>query len=149
MGFLTGVAVDTSENIFVTDLGNIPLGSGSGYSNGDIFKWNYASGTWQTYSVYQYLNNPMGITRDKNNNIWVANTGANDIVEFNDNLSVEKTISGHGLNQPFAVAIDSSGDIWAANYASNDVLEFSSSGTLLATLGGSGNGWGSSSTRPA
>ena len=92
--------------------------------------------------MYQYLDNPEGITRDKNNNIWVANTGTNDIFEFNDNLGVAKTISGHGLNQPYAVAIDSSGDIWAANYASNDVLEFSSSGTLLATLGGSGHGSG-------
>ena len=138
MGYPAGVAVDASENVYVIDDGGIHIGSGSAYSTGDLFKWNYSSGgSWKTYSSVQTLSNPQGITY-KNNDVWVANTGANDIIEYNSSLSVVKTISGNGLNQPYGVAIDSSGDVWVANSGANDVLESNSTGTLLTTIGGSG-----------
>ncbi|MFZ1005446.1 MAG: hypothetical protein WAN65_01330 [Candidatus Sulfotelmatobacter sp.] len=63
------------------------------------------------------LSGPHGLAVDAKGNLWVANTGANNILEFNSNymLQPNATITA-GLNLPVGVAFDPSGNLWVANF---------------------------------
>lgn len=61
------------------------------------------------------LNNPNGLTFDKDGNLWVANYGANQVLELDpSNGTVLKTITDH-VNGPTRLAFDSLGNLWVAN----------------------------------
>ncbi len=70
------------------------------------------------------LSVPRGLAVDAAGNLWVANTGANNILKFNSNyvLQPNATITA-GINFPTGVAFDPSGNLWVANFqASNGGL---------------------------
>ncbi|MGA3092577.1 MAG: hypothetical protein ABSD75_28585 [Terriglobales bacterium] len=62
------------------------------------------------------LKNPWGLALDSAGNLYVANTGANNILVFNPGgvLQSSQTITA-GIGDPTAVAIDSFGNVWVAN----------------------------------
>jgi hypothetical protein len=73
---------------------------------------------------------PRGISIDRSGNVWIANTGANNVVELSyagAALSGEGYVGG-GLSAPVAIANDSGGNAWVANFSGNSIAEFSSSG---------------------
>lgn len=59
---------------------------------------------------------PRGLALDANGNLYVANTGGNNILVFDPSYSelVSKTITA-GINTPMSVALDSLGNLWVAN----------------------------------
>lgn len=63
------------------------------------------------------LSIPHGLAVDSKGNLWVANTGANNILKFNSNyvLQPKATITA-GLNVPTGVAFDPSGNLWVTNF---------------------------------
>jgi streptogramin lyase len=67
------------------------------------------------------LSIPHGLAVDSGGNLWVANTGANNILKFNSSyvLQTSATITA-GLNLPVGVAIDPSGNLWVANFGSSN-----------------------------
>ncbi len=67
------------------------------------------------------LSIPHGLAVDAAGNLWVANTGANNILKFNSNyvLQTSATITT-GLNLPVGVAFDPSGNLWVANFQASN-----------------------------
>jgi hypothetical protein len=103
------------------------------------------------------LNEPNGLAVDSKGNLYVANSGGNNILVFNDKYQYlpAKTLV-QGVFHPTGVAIDPMGNIWVTNYIQNEgsVTEYTNgqqvaSGTitegvssaLAIAADGSGNIW--------
>lgn len=95
------------------------------------------------------LNQPAGIAFDANGNLWVANAGANTVVEFSAAqlapgavLTVGPTgkpvpfitiaASAGSLDGPLGIAFDFNNNLWVANGKGGTVVEFSA-GQLAAS----------------
>jgi len=67
------------------------------------------------------ISDPHGLAVDAAGNLWVANTGLNNILKFNSNyvLQPQATITA-GVTLPTGVALDPSGNLWVANFLSNN-----------------------------
>ena len=74
------------------------------------------------------LNNSVGLAIDQSGAIYVANNGANNLVKFNPNATVQSTITATSFNFVNGVAIDGAGDPWIANFGGNKVTEINTSG---------------------
>jgi sugar lactone lactonase YvrE len=88
------------------------------------------SGTESTF--YSGLNNPFGIAFNTTGDLFVANSGGDDIVEISQGRTQSTFASG--LYQPEDVAFDSSGNLWEVDFGSHNantgyLHEFSTSGT--------------------
>ncbi len=67
------------------------------------------------------LSIPHGLAVDAAGNLWVANTGANNILKFNSNyVLLPKATIAAGLNLPIGVAFDPSGNLWVANFQASN-----------------------------
>jgi hypothetical protein len=78
------------------------------------------------------LNAPTAIAADQQGNIWVANSGASSVSEF-DNLGNSKqgtTGVSTGTGAPTGLAIDLSGNAWITVSTANSLFEISPAGTL-------------------
>jgi len=90
------------------------------------------------------FNAPEGIDVDVSGNIYVADTGNNQIVLLNMNfnngvIAYVSTITG--ITNPVDVVI-TNGTFWVLSAGQSQVSEYSLSGSLIYSLGGSGSGNG-------
>ena len=70
------------------------------------------------------LNNPNGLAFDKDGNLWVANYGANQVLELDpSNGTVLNTITD-GVNGPTRLAFDSLGNLWVANTTGGTIIGY-------------------------
>jgi phospholipase C len=89
------------------------------------------------------LAGPSGVATAANGDIWAADTGRNQVTEFDPAGRPLRTIgAGLGLNQPEGIALGPAGSVWVADTGNDRIAELSSAGRLLASFGakGSGNG---------
>ena len=85
------------------------------------------------------LDGPAALAFDSSGNLYVANSGANSVIEFAPGVSTP-SVTLAGLDAPNALAFDSHGDLFVANYNGNTVSEFAPGATTaMATLTGLGN----------
>jgi len=147
----TGVAVDSSGDLFIADSGNNVIrevtpsgiittvaGTGTGGYSGD-------GGT----ATSAQLNDPTGIALDSSGDLFIADSGNNVIREVTGGTI--GTVAGNGtagytgdgsaataaeLNLPQGVAVDSSGDLFIADTGNNVIREVTS-GTI-STIAGTG-----------
>lgn len=143
----TGVALDSSGNIYVANAGSSSGGADSVFvfppgSNGDVVPSATITGNATGLAF------PAAITLDSAGNIYVANQGSeiggvDSVTEYavgaSGNAAPRATLSGAntGLATPSAITLDSSGDLWVANM---DLFAGSIEGSVeMFTAGSSGN----------
>ena len=142
----TGVAVDGSGNVFVTDTGNNRIQKFT--NSGQFVK------AWGTVGIPPLqIKAPTGITVDSGNNVYVVDTGNNSIEKFDNNGVFVKSwgSSGSGkgqlglTNAKSGIAFGATGGqgfIVVVDTGNNRIEKFSTDGTILATWGTSGTGNG-------
>jgi YD repeat-containing protein len=135
----SGVAVDSSGNLWVVDAGNNRLEKFS------------TSGSWlasygKAGSGEAQFNEPRSIALNQSTgNVYVADKANNRIEELSATGAYVASLgtSGSGaLKEPEGVALDSSGDVWVSDTGHNRLVEFSSAGTFIREAGSLGSGTG-------
>lgn len=138
----TGIYVDSGTNgvdryVYVADYDAAKI---------DIFQYSLMTGssnniapTWTISGANTTLSEPEALTVDSSGNIWVANAGGQDVLEFsnptggaggNSNVAPSETIGGGSttLVDPLGIYIDSGKNIWVGDDGGhNAVVEFTAS----------------------
>jgi DNA-binding beta-propeller fold protein YncE len=135
-----GIAVDSSNNVYLTDVGNSRVEEFDRYGN-YLAQWGSGGGG---NGQFEY---PQGIAVDSSNNVYVTD-GSNHRVEKFTSSGIYLTQwgsygSGNGqFVHSYGIAEDSSNNVYVTDPPNSRVEKFDSSGTYLAQWGsyGSGNG---------
>ncbi|WP_434756378.1 S-layer homology domain-containing protein [Paenibacillus amylolyticus] len=149
----TGVAVDSSGNVYIADSGNNGIrkvdkegkistlaGTGTAGYSGD---GGAATST--------QLKNPYGVAVDNSGNVYIADSGNNGIRKVDKEGKIS-TLAGNGisgysgdggaatlaqLKNPTGVAVDSSGNVYIADSGNNGIRKVDKEGKI-STLAGTG-----------
>jgi DNA-binding beta-propeller fold protein YncE len=140
----SGIAIDGSGNVFVTDTSSVQVFNSSGVR---LRKWGtYGSGDGQL--IY-----PRGVAIGKNGMVYVVDAGNNRIQVFDSaGKFLGKWRSGWSDNTIDGIAIDANGNVYVADpgsydgdtgdYLNDSVKVFDSEGNFLRQLGSHGTGTG-------
>ena len=83
---------------------------------------------------------PWGVAVDAAGDVFIANTGANQVVEVPAGGGTQTTltvsVNGQGLNGPQGVAVDGAGDLFIADNGNSRVVEIPAGGGAQTTVGG-------------
>jgi hypothetical protein len=145
----TGLALDSSGNLYVADTGNnrvLYYASGSVtastvYGQGGSFTTGIANNGGITATS---LNAPASVTLDGGGNLYVADTGNNRVLYYASGSTTATRVYGQGgvftadtvnnggisstsFFSPQSVCVDSSGQIYTADASNNRVLQFQTS----------------------
>lgn len=90
----------------------------------DTFSCAAAVATGSSVTGSYTFSSPAGVAIDSSGNLYVADSGNNNIVEISP-TGTETTLlnAGNGLSGPEGVAVDASGNVYVANTNANEVLE--------------------------
>ena len=134
-GFIFGIGVDKSGNLYVADTGNnrvLKYDSSCVY----VTQWGGTAPNYAPGSANGQLNAPLGIAADNSGNIYVVDTQNNRIEKFDSSgayltqwggLSVG---TGNGqFNSPAALAVDNAGNVYVVDTGNIRIQKFDSSGT--------------------
>lgn len=140
--FPYGIAVDTSNNVYVADLNNYRIEKFD--SNGNyLAQWGSAGTNHGQFSE------PLGIAVGSSNNVYVVveNTSYSRIEKFVSNGNYLTQWGSPGTNNgqfryPYCVAVDCSNNVYVTDWGNNCVQKFTSNGTYLTQWGsfGTNNG---------
>jgi streptogramin lyase len=80
------------------------------------------------------LNAPQGLALDANGNLYVANTGASQVLVYNTSYAQlpAKTIT-HNVVNPSSLAFDGNGNLWVANAGNNTLTKYGPLGAQEGT----------------
>ena len=135
-----GVAVDSSNNVYVADGSNNRVEKFD--SNGNyLTRWgSQGTGNGQFEGL-------VGIAVDSSNNVYVVD-GNNERVEKFDSNGNDLTqwgspgTSNGQFEQPFGIAVDSSNNVYVIDEENDRVEKFTSNGMYLTQWGSAGSGAG-------
>ncbi len=137
-----GMALDAVGNLYVADFGNRRVlrfnslatkTSGAG-ADAVIGQQDFTSDN--TGTDPSLLDDPSGVCTDSSGHLWVADTGKNRVVRYDNPLTNSPltppsgTLGGlasigvSGMAQPTAVAIDAQGRLFVLDYSFNRILRF-------------------------
>ncbi len=78
-----------------------------------------------SFAATNPLKAPQGLAVDASGNLWVANSGDNNVVVFNDKYKQQTSMTvTQGISKPSALAFDPLGNLWVANYGNSSVTEY-------------------------
>lgn len=83
---------------------------------------------------YGTMSSPQDLFIDENDTLYVADTGNNRIIKFDENFRVEKVFGSQDdvhLNNPQGVFVDADGGIFVADTGNNRILKLSKSGRYV------------------
>ncbi len=146
MFFPSGLAFDSSGNLWVADTGNnriLKFLKGAGFTDGEAASVVIGQSTFgtSTSAISQTgLNQPYGLAFDKAGNLWVADSENNRVLRYDSPFmdgegaslvigatgytdSIDAT-QQNGLVVPRALAFDSAGNLLVADPGNNRVIEF-------------------------
>jgi hypothetical protein len=133
-----GLAIDPSNNIWVTNQGNLDSG-GAGYVT-KFLGVNDPATQGTSAGAFGYVTNPVSIAADTNGNIYTANTGISSVTVYNSTGTLLNSYLGYGAglgagqNALAIDAIHSPDGFWISTNNAN-VAHFSSTGALLEPAG--------------
>jgi len=135
-----GVAVDSSNNVYVTDDVNNRVEKFD--SNGNYLTQWGSGGSGNG----QFLN-PTGIAADSSNNVYVADIGNYRVEKFDSNGNYLTQWGNYGggngqFDVPYGIAVDSSNNVYVTDLGNDRVEKFNSNGNYLTQWGGYGSGNG-------
>jgi sugar lactone lactonase YvrE len=152
-----GLAFDTTGNLYIADTGNNVIREVSRYPNFYSVLAGTAGATGKTgdngAATAALLNAPSGITLDSAGNIYIADTGNNEVRKIAIATGVITTVAGNGtqgnsgdgnaatsatLNGPSQVAVDAAGDIYIACAGSSSIRVVSAATGNISTVAGTG-----------
>jgi len=157
VSFPTGVAVDSSGNVYIADSlnrrirklasgGNISTVAGNG-------NYSYSGDSGQAISAQ--LNTPQAVATDSSGNLYIADT-VNNVVRKVTAAGVISTIAGNGtagsggdgsaatsaqLHSPQGIAVDASGNVYVSDTQNARVRKISN-GTINTVAGSGTAGFG-------
>ena len=116
-----GIAVDSQDNVYVTDPDN--------YSIDEIYQANNSS-----QDLGYTFQDPYGIAVDSTGNIYVTASNGNDVTEIYANGSTTTLGTDPnfgGFTSPEGVAVDSQGNVYVGDNQNDAVEEICTNGTVL------------------
>jgi sugar lactone lactonase YvrE len=146
-----GVAVDASGNVYVADTSNSEIRKISAGAIVTSFAGSAGSlGSTNGTGSGASFRSPVGIAVDTSGNVYVADSGNDDIREINPS-GVVITFAGTGstgftngtgisasFDDPTGVAVDASGNVYVADQTNASIRKISPAG-VVSTLAGSGS----------
>ncbi|MGB9873242.1 MAG: SBBP repeat-containing protein, partial [Anaerolineae bacterium] len=127
------IAVDSLNRLYVADNGNHRI-QRCVYAGGTSWTCSRFHGTGSAGSGADQLAWPWGVSVDRNNNVYIADTANNRVKKCDPNGNC--TVFATGLNFPTDVAVDSAGNVYVCNAFAFTVLKYSSTGAFLQTFAG-------------
>ena len=118
------VLVDSGGNVLATDYI-------SGVGRGPLVAFDIP---W-AYMSWAGVNGPMGVTVDAAGNVYIADTGNNQVIETLPGGGNHTTLN-NGLNGPQGVAVDGAGNVYIADTGDNQVVMVPPGGGNQTTFGG-------------
>jgi len=135
--FPIGLALDSSDNIYVTDSGNnrVQIFDSSGNFLSKFGTFGEGNGQFK---------GPIDIVFDSSGNIYVLDSGNFRVQIFDSSGNFLSTFGTEGSGDgqfelPQAIAVDSSDNIYVTDAFSERIQIFDSSGNFLSTFGTSGS----------
>ncbi len=124
----TAVAVDLSENLYVTESSNNRL---------IVF-----SPTGRYLKLIPGLDMPIGVAVSSDGRIFITNVGRGNVEVYNSHSALlYKLGKGDGeFTRPVAIAIDSSGNVYVVDSNEGRVKVYGSDGSFQFSFGAQGNG---------
>ena len=115
--WLEGVAVDTDGNIYLLESSGVAFG----VTHNAVLKLTAGSTTpTQLAPFTDSLMQPEGIAVDGSGDVYVADTGHNQVVELASGANTITQLPFTGLKAPRGVAIDSSGSVYVVDKGSSN-----------------------------
>ena len=87
-----------------------------------------------------FFRNPQDIDIDKNDNLYIADTGSNRIIMMNsmcETLAVYTSADGIDFNAPEGLFVDDDGDIYVADTGNKRIVHMANDGTFIESFGNS------------
>jgi sugar lactone lactonase YvrE len=116
----SGLAVDSSGNIYIADT-----------NSNEIKKWTAVSNTLTT--LVSGLIQPAGVAVDGSGNVYIADTGNSAIKKWSGG-PVTTLVTSVNVNHPAGLALDASGNIYIADTSNNAVRKWTASNGQVTTL---------------
>lgn len=121
-----GVAVDASNDVYITD-----------YYNNAFKRWSVASNTVTTL-VSNGFNGPLGLALDTAGNAYIADVNNNAIKKWTVANGVVTPLVSSNLSGPKGVAVDNAGNVYIADSGHNAIKEWMVANSNVVTLVSSG-----------
>jgi len=156
------IAVDTSNNLYVTDYSNNEIRKITSAGVVTTFAGSSTSGFTNGVGNSATFNGPWGVGVDSSGNVYIADR-ANNAIRKITSAGVVTTFAGQStsgsadgtgtsasFNAPLNIAVDGSGNLFVADYYNNEIRKITSSGVVTtfagSTTSGSADGTGTAAT---